>query len=358
MKKIYTLIAGFILFGSIAKAQDTLLFEDFELTKFYAHLDSVIVLPTNTTDTMWYSADLDQNADASGGNRSLGWFSARPFSKVDQYQTGYTDGQGNPDTNSVIAASSWSGNGDNGTPEDNWLITTNIKLGAHDTLFWKSAPVQTPRYLDGYEVKLSTTDNNDLSFSHLLFTAAEMTGTPVDGDTVYSHYTFSPSDAFIHGKDSTYIDIASTGAKAAHAGRLRPFSVPLDDFANQNVFIGFHHNSHDDNLISLDDIMVRGTQSNPNAGIAEHKLDMNLSVFPNPANINDNAQLNFELSSEMQVTMSINDITGKLIYSESKGSLTQGRHFAMINTSALAKGFYTIALQTKNGMNTTKLIVQ
>ena len=72
----------------------------------------------------------------------------------------------------------------------------------------------------------------------------------------------------------------------------------------------------------------------------------------------DNIQVNYVLSAETDVTICINDVTGKQVYSESKGSINQGRHFTFINTSALAKGFYTVAVQTNNGKSTSKLIVQ
>ncbi|MGZ4035919.1 MAG: hypothetical protein ACXVP4_13740, partial [Bacteroidia bacterium] len=154
MKKIYILLAFLLTGTSIIKAQDTLIFEDFELNKFYAHKDSVDVLPGNTTDTMWYSCDMDMLADGSTtGTRPNGWFAIQPFSVVDQYQTIYGT-PGTPDTNTVLSANSWNNLGDVSGAENNWLVTPSIKLGTHDTLFWKSAPFQTPRYLDGYEVLL------------------------------------------------------------------------------------------------------------------------------------------------------------------------------------------------------------
>jgi len=340
MKRIYTLLAGFILFGSlISKAQDTLMYESFNFQSFYdTYLIKDVVPPAgNVTDTLWYSYDADGLADGSGGSREGGWFAVQPFAAVDT-------------TNNVaLAASSWFSSP---AAASNYLITPNVQLGLHDTLFWKSAPSQTPRYLDGYQVLISTTNNSDLSFHDTLFTAAEMTAILGTNDSVFSGYSFSPG--FVHGLDGTFTEFANDSARLH--GVLKPFSAPLDAYANQNVFIAIHHNSYDDNLISIDDMMIRGTLST--VGIKENKMDLNLSVFPNPANHNDNAQLNFELSAETSVTISVNDVTGKLIYSENKGSLAQGRHFASINTAALAKGFYTIGVQTKNGKNTAKLIVQ
>ncbi len=354
MKKIYTLLVATLLFVNLkSKAQDTLLFSDFELNSFYNHLDSIAIIPGNTTDTMWYSCDLDAHPDGSTtATRPQGFFPVQPFSPVDQYQTVYGT-VATPDTNTVLGCNSWTNLGDS-APEDNWLVTPSVPLGAHDTLFWKSASLQTPRYLDGYEVLLSTLSNDVADFTHSLFRAAEMVGTPsANTDTVFANFTFSPPTAFIHGFDGTYIDPAGTTAPISHHCQLRPFSVALDAYAGQTVFIGFHHNSADDNLISFDDVMIRGTLA---TGITEHSNEIALNVYPNPAT--DNTTIIYTLTSETSVVISVYDITGKVISTENKGSLSQGRHFASINTSTLAKGFYTVTVQTNSGRSTSKLIVE
>jgi hypothetical protein len=354
MKKLYTLIAGLFI-ASVSFAQDTILFEDFETVRFH---DTTLIQtggstpPGNTVDANWYSYDQDVIPDASGGNRPDGWFAVSPFSPVDEYETVYSI-PGTPDTNTVIGSNSWNNNGEGATGANmNYLITSNIQLGAHDTLFWKSAPRQTPRYLDGYKVKISTVDNEDLSFTTTLFNAAECTA--LGTDTTFSTFTFSGGTPtpFIHGQDGTFIDVAS-GTGPSHAGQLRQFSVPLDAYANQNVFIAFLHDSHDDNLISLDDVMVRGDHT---VGINENKLDLGLNLFPNPAT--DNVQVNFELAAETTVTINVYDVTGKLVNTISKGNQAQGRHVAFINASELAKGFYTVSVQTATGLSTAKLIVK
>ncbi|MFY9307713.1 MAG: T9SS type A sorting domain-containing protein [Bacteroidia bacterium] len=348
MKKVYTLFSVMLFAVLGAKAQDTLLYESFQFV-----MDSYLMEgapPGNVEDEMWYNFDADELADGSGGTgeRPGGWWQILPFADADSIDPLTMD------TNLVMTANSWFTSPDQA---NNWLITQNIKLGDHDTLFWSSAPRQTPRYLDGYEVKLSTTTNDDFSFTHVLFTAAEMTGlSTIPGDSSnFANHTFS--SGFVHGEDSTYIVFDTADPTGAYNGMLRPFWVALDPYANQNVFIAFHHNSFDDNLISIDHIMVRGTPSNPAAGIKEqNRNDLSLDVFPNPAN--EFAQLNFELPAETEVTITVSDVTGKVVYSENKGSQLAGRHFAKINTSSLAKGFYSIAVQTNNSRNTVKLIVK
>lgn len=353
MKKIYLLLSMFLLTGTFVKAQDTLLFEDFELLRFY---DTLLIdcqvtgtpPPGVTGDMNWYNMDSDGDPDGSGGSRPDGWFALAPFSVVDQYETVYGTIPA-PDTNTVIGCNSWTSGL---LPQMNWLITSSVNLGSADTLFWKSAPRQTPRYLDGYEVRLSTTTNADNvgTFSNLLFTASEMTA--LGTDTTYSTYTFSPTTGFIHGADGNYIDPTLGGN--SHQGQLRPFSVPLNAYANMSVYIAFLGTSTDDNLISIDDVLIRGTLST--IGINENANDIALNLFPNPAT--DNVQVNYTLTAETTVTIDMYDVTGKLVATESKGEQAQGRHFAHINTSSLAKGFYTVKVTTNFGQNTSKLIVR
>ena len=378
MKKIYTLLSAILLLSSFAaKSQNVLLYQDFELTKFYylnTSLDTLNssdggVMPGNVIDSLWYSFDQDGNVPTgTHPNRNYGWSASYPISTVDQYVTGYqrdscieaymmtsTD----PDTNTVMLANSWTNLGD-ASPESNWLITPNIQLGDHDTLFWKSAPAQTPRYLDGYEILLSTVSNDDAYFTHVLFTAAQMVGTPpASPDTTFADYTFLPAagtGAWIHGADGNDMDIAGTTAPVSKRGRLHAFSVPLDAYANMNVFIGFHHTSADDNAITLDDVMVRGSAANTHAGIAELNDELKLSVYPNPAH--DNTKLIYTTTSETPVTINVFDITGKLVSSQNEGTVSKGHHTVNINAATMANGFYTISVQTSYGKSTTKLIIQ
>ncbi|MCX6297162.1 MAG: T9SS type A sorting domain-containing protein [Bacteroidetes bacterium] len=361
MKKIYFLFATFLLTGSLLKAQDTLLFEDFELTNFYNNIlidcnATFTTPPAIAADTNWYSMDSDGTPDGStAGTRPDGWFATMAFSTVDQYTTIYGTIPA-PDTNTVICANSWT---NTPTPEANWLITRSIQLGLADTLFWKSAPYQTPRYMDGYQVLISTTTNadNTSAFSTVLFNAAEMTA--LGSDSTYSTYTFAATGAggptpFVHGLDGNNIDWASTTAPISHRGQLRQFSVPLDAYANANVFIAFLDNTTDDNLLEIDDVMIRGKLST--IGIKENVNDLALNLFPNPAS--DNVQVSYTLTAETTVTINLYDVTGKLVASDSKGAQDQGRHFAHINTSDLAKGFYTVKVATGFGQSTSKLIVR
>jgi hypothetical protein len=348
MKKLYIILASALLFlaaGKVAKAQDTLLYEGFQAATL--PFDTLDFPPGNPTDALWYNYDMDGLTFGSPTYRPKQWFQTGTFSTFDSLLADGSD-------NIVMSSNSWFATA---AAAYNLLITPSVVLGPHDTLFWRSAPRQTPRYCDGYQVLLSNSTNDPTSFTHVLFTAAEMTGTPASNDVNFATHTFSAG--FVHGQDGTYIDpTPSTGVTAAYKGRLRPFSAPLNAYAGQTVFIAFNHNSFDDNLIEIDDVMIRSLTAASTVGIQQNSSEplATFKVFPNPAK--ETAQINFTIAAETAVVMSVYDLAGKLVYSENKGTMMAGTHFATVNTSVLAKGFYTVMLQTDGGRSTAKLIVE
>ena len=181
---------------------DTLLFEDFE---------------TQAIPATWTNLDLDLNADANG--RPQDWFVT-----FDAQST--IPG----DTNWVAASSSWF------TPlgiANNVLILDAVQPCASTILRWDSAPFEGPAFMDGYEVRVSTTGTNIADFTTTLFTAAES----VNG-------TATPSTGTVH-----------TSYNGTN-GILQTWEVSLGAYDNQTIYIAFFHDSNDDNLLHVDNIFM------------------------------------------------------------------------------------------------------
>lgn len=181
---------------------DTLLFEDFQ---------------SQTIPASFINLDLDGATDANG--RPQNW-----FIQADLLTT--TPG----DTNYVAAASSWFSPA--GTA-NNVLIMDAIAPCATTIMRWKSAPFEGPTFMDGYEVRVSTTGTAIADFTTTLFTAAEginATATPSAG-TVHSSYN-------------------------GNNGLLQQWEVSLGAYDNQTIYIAFFHDSNDDNMILIDDIFM------------------------------------------------------------------------------------------------------
>lgn len=332
MKKTLTLLAlvsSTYLFSQII-GQDTLLFAGFEE-------DPIEVLDgfPEGDDTFWITSDVDGFANAAPAARPGGWFSGVSFSLA--------DGE-----NRVMTSNSWT------TPPEpiaNYLISPPIQIVDNSAmLYWKSAPFQTPFYLDGYVVLISKTQNFFESFTDTVAVYAEYTETSGDLtiDTTFNQFSFS--NGFVFGLDQEYIEY--DGDSLRFRGILRPDSASLAAYAGETIYIAFVHNSTDDNLLSLDEVLVTGTMSSDNVRDLSNSLSS--SLFPNPAIEQTTFNLNLPYAST--VSIEITDITGKLVYQDYKGMFIKGMHSFEIPLQNLSSGNYVISAVVGNYRVNNKLI--
>jgi Secretion system C-terminal sorting domain/Cleaved Adhesin Domain len=346
MKKSLLLASTvFVCLGATAQ-NDTLLWNNFET-------DPALYIQFNTpsgnaTDPLWYTLDLDGQADGSStGNRPPEWFWSAPFSDLDTI--------GNT---SVMASSSWT---NSSQPTENILVTPSVFIGdTNATLYWKATTRQTPRYLDGYQVLIAGTSNDLTAFLDTVFVASEYTsldnqGLPFD----FSSYTFTPGPTlnpmapFVHGMDGTYTELDPSSDSSRLVGLLRPFSVDLSAYSGQTIFVMFRHYCVDDNLICVDDILITGTDM---TGIQESEGGIAFKTYPNPAN--DVVHISFELVDAAPVTINVYDITGKLVQTEQKGNLSPGYQNLQIDLGSVIAGVYRVELVTGNVRSNSRVVVQ
>jgi len=324
-KQLLSILLGtMVVFGAQAQ-NDTLLYENFDVDP------TATYVPFNSgNDLTWVNFDADALSDANG--RPQEWFwSEAGFADVDSL-----DG--------CLFSSSWltgflPGN-------RNWLMTPPIQIvDASAQLSWKSAPRQTPLYVDGYSVLISTTDNIESSFTNVAFQAGQyLTGSGSN----FSGYTFSPG--FVHGQDGTYIQFDASADSSRLIGEQRPFSVSLAQYAGQTIYIAFLHDADDDNLISLDDILITGTLTSLND--IDDKLT--LQVYPNPAT--DNIELSYHLDKSTQVYADIFDSKGSKVKSVTRGLQIAGAQKMAIDVADLSSGLYNVVLYMNNRNIETKFV--
>lgn len=346
-KQLLTL--SVLISASAAFAQnDTLCFSDFN-TDPSVYMQIGTMPPGSTGDVNWYSYDLDQLPDGSGGSRPGEWFWTQPYSDNDTLTQ-----------IACMGANSWTNDG--ATPVSNWLVLPSIQIiDANATLSWKSATRQTPRYLDGYKILVSTGLNDIVgSFTDTIFVASEYTSLDNQGaPNAFSSYTFTPGPTvnplapFVHGLDGTYTEFDPASDSSRLIGRLRPFSVSLAQYSGQTIYIAFLHDDIDDNLISVDDILVMGTDPN---SITENKLDVGLSVYPNPTS--DVLNVKFELAAAGKVSVELFDMAGQLVRTESFGTPGIGVQSRQLSVNGLASGMYHLKLQTEQGVANTRVVVK
>lgn len=339
MKRTFMLLTAGVFAASAALAQnDTLLFEDFEGGDQIPYI--VVNAPSGNDDPNWINFDEDGIAD--GNARPQEWFPLFGFATVDS-------------STIVYGSSSWLAGFAPGNR--NWLITPSMYIGdATAQLSWYSAPRQTPLYLDGYQVLVSTNGNLESNFTNVLFNAAQFLGTGTGSGTpspVASFNTYSYSSGWIHGYDGTNIEFDPASDSTRFIGVLQQHTVSLAQFNGNWIHIAFLHNSDDDNLISIDDILVTGTDY---SSVEENELNASISIFPNPAT--EFITVEYELTKTSPVVVTITDINGKIISQEARGNQMAGTHRFTQDVTTLAVGTYNMIIEAYGTQIAKQFIVQ
>ena len=317
---------------------DTLLFENFQLDTI-----DYIITGFPSEDNLWpnwVNYDLDGMPDASGADRPDEWFLAYAFALADSF---FMPGVYTDSLNVAMASNSWTN--DASTPVANYLVTPKLFISDNQAVLrWKSAPFQTPRYLDGYAVVVSTSGNEDYQFTDTIASFAEfLSATDLEDSTTYT---------FSSGWRHTLLE-DNDGDILRYRGVLQEWEVSLAAYAGMSIHIAFIHNSHDDNLISIDDILVLGTG---NVGINDKPAnEITLALNPNPAK--EIMQVNYYLNKTAPVTSYVYDINGKLIESKNRGMQLAGNQQFSYNTANLEAGSYFFTLDTGKEKITQQFVV-
>ena len=145
-----------------------------------------------------------------------------------------------------------------------------------------------------------------------------------------------------------------------YPGLLATWTIDLSAYQEETIYIGFLHNSDDDNFIALDDILVTGTAGVPDTtggggpgpvGVEAPFSTESMHLFPTV--VDDVLHVSFSGNYERQEKISVFDMAGKLLMDHfCLGS--QSEH--LINVSNLEPGIYLIGVDSENGWITNKFL--
>lgn len=348
----YTLVLLLTAFGASAQ-NDTLLYENFNtifdaVPTDFGEADGVTAVPSGS-DTIWVNLDADGIAVGGNSPSQLWYWDSLDF---------WGDNLG------VMKSQSWLAGF---SPDNrNWLILPALQIvDATANLSWAAAPYQGPRYMDGYTILVSTTDNDATVAPHpfvdTIFHAAEMeTITGSSSSLLIGDYGFS--SGYIHANsytDSIYFiypgqdTVDFTAAESFNLGLLEPHTVSLAAYAGETIYIAFLHDSEDDNLLEIDDILVTGTL--PVVNTKKISEELGIAIFPNPTR--DYINLNYEVLENTEISAQIYDMQGRLMQVYNNLSSNAGEHQHRLNVSNFAAGNYTIVI-TAEGQRLSKMFVK
>lgn len=348
MKKIYQIIAfsSMLLFTTSLLAQsDTLFFLDFQTDP---SLGMGVFPEPGETDTMWVNYD-EEGIDTDSGDPSTFFFDI-DWSLPDSIPA--------TDTNFVFMSRSWLVGFD--TSSSNWLISPAMQIvDANATLHWKSASYQGPRYVDGYAVKIMV-GNQDPTDANTtvteVFRGAEMTDITGNSASVdLSNFLFS--NGYIHADGYTLTDYfiaADTAAgETIHIGILEPHSLSLADYAGQTIHVAWHHDSADDNLFMIDDLLLLGTE--PVSGTNDHQLaDLRFVTYPNP--VDNFLNVMFRLNEAADVKLEIVGQDSKVMAAKQTKHSVAGEVTTQFDLRSLPSGAYAVVLTVDNQRFVKKIV--
>lgn len=343
MRTCYLILLFFMAFGHLGLSQnnsqpDTLINEPV----IGDPISLMLNIPSgDDQDWVNYDQDMAEGLCVNGEETPLGWFVELDFGVLNP----------NSGTNEAFTSCSYLvGGGRN----HNWLILPPIFIPDDSyKLCWRSLSFEGPRFLDGYKVLASTASNLPSSgdYNTTLFTAAEMIG-PV----VPNVYTLDPadyifSDGYIHANGYTDTSYFFHPPGSSLRGRLEPHCISLAQFSGESIYIAFHHDSRDDSMLQLDDILV-SNDSSLNVATRQPSNFQDINIIPNP--VTSSTYVHWRLHKPEAGQLLLRNATGKLVLKQTFSANAEGQIF--LDLTAFPSGVYHCTLQTVSGQATRKLV--
>lgn len=119
-------------------------------------------------------------------------------------------------------------------------------------------------------------------------------------------------------------------------------------------FVYVPYESGDENIVFEEDSSLTSVLDGMGIGMPNSKI---YAPYPNPAG--RDVKIGFSLGEAKKVTIELLDLNGKTVRMIKDDTFySMGQHTIEFNTDELAKGIYTIAVKSNDGVMTEKLIVQ
>ena len=135
---------------------------------------------------------------------------------------------------------------------------------------------------------------------------------------------------------------------AAHYGGTDEIRFGLAQNTFEGTVLGFTATNTVFQLTDPQAVMIR-LLDDPAASVAELSNEFGMSVFPNPAN----EAINISLNKEVSATLSLLDISGKVVRTQALNGISTS-----INTASLNSGVYFVTINDGTSVSTQKVVVK
>ncbi|MEZ5047304.1 MAG: T9SS type A sorting domain-containing protein [Chitinophagaceae bacterium] len=102
--------------------------------------------------------------------------------------------------------------------------------------------------------------------------------------------------------------------------------------------------------------ILQSASGNISVGIVELEDNQSIGTYPNPAN--EYVVIATKLKEEMNISLSIIDMNGRVVYRKENSTLKAGQQELTVDTKSFATGAYQIVIQTPKGNLYDKMIIR
>lgn len=163
--------------------------------------------------------------------------------------------------------------------------------------------------------------------------------------------TFGSAGFPLTAGETYFIAVASDGDGGTTAG------ARIGTTSNGIPQTSFLYDGPDDTwYFTLNVPMVRMNldPASNNIGLDEKNQLFGAEVFPNPAS--DNFAVRYIMGAASDVTVTVTDITGKVVAEFAEGTQTEGAHTLDVNARSFAEGVYYVTIASENSVLTKKVV--
>ncbi|MFL5762319.1 MAG: choice-of-anchor V domain-containing protein [Bacteroidia bacterium] len=142
-----------------------------------------------------------------------------------------------------------------------------------------------------------------------------------------------------------------------------PIFIPTWGYSGMKVYVRYNPSvagTHSGNVVisstgaTSKTVAVNGVSSA--TSIADALLNDNFNLFPNPSS--GGAKMQFNLLTDQQLQITLNNLEGKMIRKITEGSFAKGKNELNIDCSDLPKGLYFVHIRSNEKDTYEKLILQ
>ncbi len=312
-------------------------------TLFHEDFDGDTVIPDQNNGGIMINLDEDGLTAANGRPNDWYWDEE---SKNDSL--GCTDS---------VAGMAWSTSWLDGfAPGNRNSLTFPVSVTKAGTMLsFSIASYQFPLYVDGITIMISPDGTSSSPDNDTLIQYGQYLSGGGSWFAPTTPYTFGPGDPLMSyfGTDGCQAGVLDPTVDSSR-GKALFYEVAFDlsAYVGSTVYPFFWHDSDDDNIILLDDILVVEPQG---VGLADQNSKIYLNAFPNPAS--QNLTVEYGAVEGKDVEIQILASSGEVVLERSIVNANFGKERADFNVSDLSSGVYMVRIQTAEGVNTTKVVI-